>query len=126
MLSKELCLEVKKMAIYISVMVLVMLIVFALFGYFSLPVIIGGLLGGIVAFLNFLLLAVAIEKSVSGHNSPKGTLASSYSIRLIFIGAVIVFAIKSQYINYLAVVIPLLFPRIAIMVKNLLKMRTEK
>ncbi len=126
MLSKELWAEVKKMAMYISSMVLIMLVVFALFGYFGFPVILGSLLGGIVALLNFFFLATAIEKSVNGYNSPKGALALSYSIRLIVIGAVVVLAIKSPYLNYLTVVIPLLFPRIAIMVRNLLKMRTEK
>ena len=126
MLSRELWLEVKKMAAYIGAMVLIMVIIFALFGYFGIPIILGGLLGGIVALLNFFFLATAIEKSVNGHNSPKGTLVSSYSLRLISIGVVVVFAIKSPYINYLAVVIPLLFPRIAIMAENLLKTRTKK
>ena len=121
MLSKELKNEVKKMLLSISTMLVLMVILFALFGYFGSEVIFGALLGGAVAFLNFLFLAFAVEKSVNGDNSPKGTMAFSYSIRLLFIAVIVVFAIKSPYFNYVATVIPLIFPRIIITFNNLLK-----
>lgn len=125
MLSKELYAEVKKMLLCISAMSVAMVIIFAAFGYFGVAVLLGALLGSVVASLNFLFLALAVEKSVNGNNSPKGAMMSSYSLRLLCIGAAVVFAIKSPYINYLAVIIPLIFPRIIIMLNNLLKKRKE-
>lgn len=126
MLSKDVKKEIIKMLVGILVLTAVMLIIFACFGYFDIPTILGGLFGGFVAFVNFVLLALAIERSLSGFGNAKATLASSYVLRLIIIGIAVVFAIKSSYLNYLSAVIPLIFPRIIIMAINLSKKSEEK
>jgi len=124
-LSKEITKEVLRMLLCILVMIAVMVSLFVAFGYFDLTVVLGALLGGTVAFLNFFFLAVSVEKAVKKEQNPKMVAASSYSLRMLFIGVMIVLAIKSPYFNYIAMVIPLIFPRIAIMIINLLKKRAK-
>ena len=125
MLSKKITKEIIKMLMSIFIMLIIMVLFFAIFGYFNLPVIFGALLGGIVAFLNFFFLAVSVENAVKEDKNPKIVVASSYSLRMLFIGVMIVVAIKSPYFNYVAMVIPLIFPRIAIMITNLIKKRVK-
>ena len=102
-----------------------MILFFVILGFFDFTVILGGLLGGLVAFLNFFFLALAVEKAVREGENPKAVVASSYALRMVFIAAMIVLAIKSPYFNYIAMVIPLIFPRIAIMFNNLIMKRAK-
>jgi len=92
----------------------VMDIVFFLIGRFDLSVVWGTLLGIACATLNFIFLAITVSKSLGKGKTAGGYMGISYLLRLAFIGAIVVFAIKSPYINYVAVVIPLLFPRVII------------
>lgn len=104
------------------------LLLFFAFGYFNMAVLYGTALGALVSFLNFLFLAFSIEKSVNKEKKgAQSVMGTSYSLRLIFIAAAVVFAIKSPHINYLSALIPLIFPRIAIMIsKVILKKREAK
>ncbi|MBQ6998613.1 MAG: ATP synthase subunit I [Clostridia bacterium] len=92
----------------------ILVIVFFLIGRFDLSVVWGALLGIACACLNFAFLALTVSKSLSKGKAAGGYMGISYLLRLAFIGAVVVFAIKSPYINYVAAVIPLLFPRVII------------
>lgn len=94
----------------------VMDIVFLLIGRFDITVFWGTLLGFACTSLNFCFLALAVVKSVGKGKAAGGYIGSSYLLRLFFIGVVVVFSIKSPYCNYIATVIPLLFPRVIITV----------
>ncbi len=89
-------------------------LVFFLIGRFDLSVVWGTLLGIACACFNFVFLALTVSKSLGKGKAAGGYMGISYLLRLAFIGAVVVFAIKSPYINYVAAVIPLLFPRVII------------
>ena len=127
-MSKEVLIELNKMFMMILLMSVIELLLFLAFGHFNLAVVFGCLLGALVSFLNFLFLALSIEKSVSkGKKSAQMSMGTSYSVRLMFIAAAVVFAIKSPHINYLAALIPLIFPRISIMISEIiLKKRGAK
>lgn len=99
-----------------AVLGVVMDIVFLLIGRFDTTVLWGTLLGVACASLNFCFLAYAVAKSLGKGKSAVGYMGGSYILRLFFIGAVVVFAIKSTYFNYIATAIPLLFPRVIITV----------
>lgn len=119
-LQKSVLTEVKKMFIQILGLSAVQLFFFFIFGFFDKTAVLGTLLGVAVAFLNFLFLAVTVDFSVKrGKSSAQGLMGLSYSLRLLFIAAAVVFAIKSPAINYIATVIPLVFPRIIILINNL-------
>lgn len=102
------------------------LLLFFAFGYFNMAVLYGTALGALVSFLNFLFLAFSIEKSVNKEKKGAQTvMGTSYSLRLMLIAAVVVFAIKSPHINYLSTLIPLIFPRISIMISEVIIKRRE-
>lgn len=92
----------------------VMDFVFFLIGRFDLSVLLGTILGIACATLNFIFLAITVKNAMDKGNSAGGYMGTSYMLRLFFIAGVIVFAIKSEYFNYIAVAIPLLFPRVII------------
>lgn len=97
----------------------IMTVLFAVFGYFSLSVVLGAALGVFTATLNFLLLALTLEYALGkGARKAQGLMGLSYTVRIVIIALVVVFAIKSAYINYIAAAIPLVFPRIVIYILN--------
>lgn len=125
-MSKEVWLEIKKMLLCIALMLILELLVFFILGFFDIAVLYGGLLGSLVSFLNFFFLAVTVEMSVKkGKANAQGTMGISYMVRLLFIALAVVFAIKSSYINYVSAVIPLIFPRISILILNILSKKGE-
>lgn len=89
-------------------------IVYLCIGKLNMAVFYGTLLGFACASANFLLLALTVSRSVEKGKAAGGYMGVSYLLRLFFIGAVVVFAIKSPYIDYLPTVISLVFPRIII------------
>jgi len=126
LLSIEIKKELRNMAICILILTILMLVIFWLSGYFGSDTVFGALMGSGVAFLNFFFLALAVEKSVKNNQNPKMVVASSYTMRMLFMGIMIVIAIKSPHINYVAMVIPLIFPRISILILNFLKKRNKR
>ena len=99
----------------------IMIAVFALLGYFSLSVVSGAALGIITAVLNFFLLALTLEYALGkGAGKAQGIMGLSYTVRIVVIAVIVVFAIKAPYINYVATAIPLVFPRIVIYALNFL------
>ena len=119
-LQKGILTELKKMFIWVATLSLLELILFFVFGFFDKTAVFGTLLGAAVSFLNFLFLAFTVEQTVKkGKGAAQSFMGGSYTVRLCFIAVAVVFAIKSPYINYVAAVIPLLFPRICILATNL-------
>ena len=113
--NKNIMKEIGKTALYTAGLVAVMLIIYALMGKFTFSVLVSGVLGGTVAMANLFLLAVTIEKAVAkSEGKARGVMGASYILRLAFIAGVVIFAIKNEYLNYVAVVIPLVFPQIII------------
>lgn len=100
----------------VAILSAIMDVVFFAVGRFDIAVLWGTLLGFLCAIVNFLLLAITVHISLSKGKAASGYMGASYLLRLAFIGAVIVFAIKHPQINYVATAIPLVFPRITIMI----------
>jgi len=92
----------------------VMLLVFALLGYFCLPVLLGGVIGGILTILNFFLMAVgaslAADKAVNQDvKSGKKQIKSSYALRMVVIFVILFAFVKSGLCHPVASVLPLAF-----------------
>jgi len=99
-----------------AVCVAAMIGVFALLGYFSREVVLGGIIGGLVAVGNFFFMAVGVTLAADRAESQdvrggKAMVSSSYTIRLIVMAVVLFAAAKSGYCNVFALVIPLVFVR---------------
>ncbi len=114
-------LETKHMAIGIVAMSVVMEIVFAVIGRFDYTVLLGNLLGGGFALLNFFLMALAVQRSVLKETPEESKLViqNSYTKRLLLLVVVLIVGIKAPYFNWITVVIPQFFPRITIFIKTL-------
>ena len=90
--------------------------VYALVGKFDLSVVLGGLVGFLVAAGNFFSLAVvatiAADKAEAGDPaSGQKLMKSSYPIRLLAMAGVLILCAKSGVCDVIALVLPLLFVR---------------
>ena len=90
--------------------------IYALLGKFDLSVLLGGLIGFLVAIGNFFALAVvatlAADKAESGDPvSGQKLMKSSYPIRLLVMAGVLILCAKSGAFDVLSLVLPLLFVR---------------
>ena len=93
-----------------------MLAVYALLGRFSMPVVLGGVLGGALATANFLFMAIgtslaadkAEQQDVKGG---KGLIQTSYLLRLGLLFLILFACAKSGLFDLVALVLPLLFVR---------------
>ncbi|MEG2595454.1 MAG: ATP synthase subunit I [Ruthenibacterium sp.] len=100
----------------------VMNLVFALFGKWSLGVLWGTLLGGGWAVCNFFLLGLSVQQMTADPSEKRGKLKLqlSYSLRMLGTLVVVVLAVKLKCFVWLAAVLPLFFPRITILIMQML------
>ena len=108
--------ETLTVAIGETICVAVMLGVFALLGKFDRSVLLGGILGGVLAVANFFFMAVgtALAADKAENQDVKGgqaVISSSYTIRMIVMAVLLFAAVKSGFCNVFASVIPLVFVR---------------
>ena len=90
-------------------------------GWWSLPVLLGALLGGLTAVGNFWLMCRMVQKAVTQtQKQAQNTVKLSQGLRLMMQGLFLVLAaVLPTVFNIWATAIPLLIPRIAISVREL-------
>ena len=108
--------ETLTIAVGEAICVAMMLGVFALLGKFDRSVVLGGVLGGLIAVGNFFFMAVgtALAADKAENQDVKGgqaVISSSYTIRMIVMAVLLFAAVKSGFCNVFASVIPLVFVR---------------
>lgn len=113
--------ETKRIAIGVVAMSVIMEIVFAVLGRLDYTVLLGNLLGGGWAVLNFFIMALAVQKSVKRETpqEAKLVLQNSYTKRLLCLVGILLIGMKVDYFYWVTVVIPLFFPRITIAIVKL-------
>ena len=121
---------VKKESLYIalSVLILSMLMeaVFLIIRKWTPEVLFGNLLGGGVAVLNFFLMGLTVQKAVEKNEKDAATFMKfSQTYRLIMQMIVIVVAALVPVFNVISAIVPLFFPRLAIMVRPKVKFMGE-
>lgn len=101
--------------------VAVMFAVFALLHRFDLTVAAGGLAGGAVAVVNFLLLGLTVQKITGEANEERGRklMQFSYSMRMLLMALWLILAVSAPVFHWVAAALPLLFPRLTIAVMQL-------
>lgn len=111
---------VKKETLYIALFTVLfsalMELVFVLIGMWDNSVIFGNLLGAFTAVLNFFLMGLTVQKAVNlSEEAAAKKIKLSQMLRLFMIAAIAILGgILHDVFNIFAVIIPLLFPRIAI------------
>jgi hypothetical protein len=98
-----------------------MIIIFAAAGGFSVSVVAGALLGAAAAGANFILLAATLQKALKTKAS-KAKLTVAISLFLRYLSLLLLSVISILLgANPIAVLIPLLFPRIVIFIAQIHK-----
>ena len=87
--------------------------------WWSVPVLLGSLLGGATAVGNFLLMCRMVQKAVTQtEKQAKNTVKLSQSLRLMLQGLILVLAAVIPVFNIWTAAIPLLIPRIAVSLRE--------
>lgn len=94
--------------------------VFLIVGKWNYKVLTGNLLGASSAVLNFFIMGLTVQKAVcgSGEQAPK-LLKVSQGLRNLFLFIIAALGVILPFFNTAAVLIPLFFPRIAILFRPL-------
>ncbi len=126
--------ETRKVALGTLVLTAVMLAVFALAGHFDLRALLSALYGDLLAVGNFYLLGRTVQRiaetpdaqSVEQVNLAKLRMRRSYTLRMVGGAALLVLGIAALKLNWIACMVPLVFPQIAILAANWLGSRRVK
>ena len=116
---------IKKMTVYITALVLVfsalMQAVFLIIGKWDYTVLLGNLLGGGVAILNFFLMGLTVQRAVKmEEKDAKTAIKASQSLRMVMLFAAAAVGVLLPCFQTISMLIALLFPRFAIALQPLL------
>ena len=113
--------EVNNVTKDVIVFDLIVLAILLVTSTFNKSMFLGLLFGTIIAVLNFRLLALTIEKSVSMPQSKAQVYsASRYILRMTIVGVVLLTSAKAPHINIIGVAIGLVSPKFVILARKLL------
>ena len=98
-------------------------IVWAVVSDYDRSVFIGGLWGGAVAILNFVLMGIAVQKvaNETDQMSARRRMQASYQFRMMLIIFTTVLAVIIPGVNWIMAAISLFFPRLTILVMPLFR-----
>ena len=107
--------ETKYISTWVFILSLLLQAIFLIIGKWDYTVILGNVLSGFVAILNFFLMGLTVQKAVEKEEKDAKTLMKfSLIYRNILIFASVVIGILLPVFNIWTVIIPIFFPRIAI------------
>ncbi len=107
--------ETKYISIWVLVLSALMQAGFLVIGKWDHTVLLGNVLSGIAVVLNFFLMGITIQNALEkDEKDAKSAMKLSQTYRFLFLIIVLVIGAAVPCFNIWAVVIPMLFPRIAI------------
>lgn len=111
----------RRIAIGTTCLFVAEMIVFAVMKRMSLGALLGGLLGSAYAVLNFYMLGMAVQKAAASGNedTARMTLRTSYQMRMIGMVIVCVIAFAMPFVDGIACLVPMVFPRLTILALQL-------
>ena len=113
--------ETRFIAVWVGLLRLILQAVFLVIGKWDISVLLGNLLGGLLAVLNFFLLGLTVQKAVKKEEKQaKNIMSISQTLRSVMQFGVAAVGVLLPIFNTWAVLIPLFFPRIAIMLRPLI------
>ena len=110
--------ETKRIAAGASLMLIAMFIVYICIGRMSPGVVIGGFMGSAYGVFSFFMLGMTMQKAVkeTDETMARARIRTSYSMRMMGALILVVIAFALPFVDGLACMIPLLFPRATILV----------
>lgn len=124
-LDKVIKKEVTFIGIWVLIFSALMEAVFLATGFWDYTVLLGNLLSGIMSVVNFLLLCLTVQKAVNSGDEKyaKTLMKSSQSLRLLMMGVVVGIGAIFDCFNLWATIIPVFFPRIALIIRGIVLKR---
>lgn len=119
-IDKTVIKETKYIALFVLILSVLMQSVFLIIGHWHYFVLLGNIWGAAVAIANFFVMGLFVQKAVTqDEKDAKQTIRASQSLRMVgvFILVVVGILIFKQTPTRVAILIPLIFPRIAIMLR---------
>ena len=114
-IDKTVIKETEYIAVWVLILSVLMQAVFLIIGDWDYTVLLGNLLSAGACILNFFLLGVSVQKALEKEEKEaKNTMKLSRTYRMLMLFVIIVIGVALPVFNMWAVVIPVLFPRIAI------------
>lgn len=129
---------VLKNTVYIAAVTLILSVlmqaIFLIVGFWDITVLWGNLYGAVLAIGNFFLMGLTVQKAVTKEEKQAKTvmrlsqMGRLFGMLLLIVAAVVVDKSVKQVeiFNLLSLVIPLLFPRVAIMLYPVFRRKEEK
>jgi len=100
--------------------------VFLIIGKWDYTVLLGNLLSGTAAVLNFFLMGIALTKAIEKEEKDaKGYMKLSQTYRFLFLAVVVIVGAVLPCFNIFTVLLPLLYPRIAIAFRPLFNKKNK-
>ena len=110
--------ETKYIASFVLILSVLMQAVFLIISKWDYTVLLGNLWGIIIAVGNFFVMGLFVQKAVmQDEKDARQTVKASQSLRFVGIFILAVVGGLIPFFNSVAVVIPLIFPRVAIMLR---------
>ena len=122
-IDKTVIKETKYIASFVIILSVLMQAVFLMISKWDYTVLIGNLWGIIIAVGNFFVMGLFVQKAVTqDEKEARQTVRASQSLRMaaIFVLAAVGLIIFKQTSTRVAIVLPLIFPRIAIMLRPII------
>lgn len=120
-IDKTVIKETKYIASFVIIFSVLMQAVFLIISKWDYTVLLGNVYGAAVAVGNFFVMGLFVQKAVSQEEKDaRQTVKASQSLRFVGIFVLAVLGILISFLNSITVVIPLIFPRIAIMLRPLM------
>lgn len=108
----------------------IMQAVFLIIGKWNYTVLLGNVLSSVVGLLNFFLLCLTVQKALAGANpDPKraaNIMRVSQALRLILVAAVATLGATLDCFNLWATLIPLLFTRLTLIIRQIMLRKVTK
>ena len=109
------------LALLQEIVILVLIFGFGLFEGQTMPMLLGTVYGSLYVILSFVHMGFVVEKCVTKEPAEgKKYLSSMYTLRLLILAAVVIIAIKWDFVNVFTSLIPILYTRIVIMANNII------
>ena len=125
-IDKTVLRETRYIALWVVIFSVIMEAVFLIINQWDYTVIFGNLLSATVAILNFLLMGITVQKAVvKEEKDAKSTMKVSQNLRILGLFVVAVIGAALPCFNTYAVLIPLLFPRVAVGIRMFFSKKSD-
>ncbi|MCQ2440282.1 MAG: ATP synthase subunit I [Clostridia bacterium] len=126
-IDKTVLKETRFIAIGVIILSVLMESVFLILMRWNYKVLLGNILSGTVAILNFFLMGVTVQKAVKkDEKQAANTMRLSQTVRNALMFVVAAIGVLAPIFNTITVLIPLFFPRITIMLRPIFMKKNDK